>query len=203
MLGSEDWHQWHQMPHCRSWAVKARWSMLLLPLVDDIRGKPCKSVPRLMLFIQFLHFQQQQGSLSFKLLAGYFPEFSKSNWPRILAAMPMSTACRQSGRIKVAGASSGQCPLGTEFCPCPMPFGRIGSCSIQHFCHVHVYACVHMAELAPDHADDEAPESTWPPLHPLAKMWDAHELVRAQLRRSGKILSWPSPASTGWLPKLA
>ena len=67
------------------------------------------------------------------------------------------------------------------------------------FCElVHVHACVRMAELvAVDHADDEAPESTWPPLHQLAKMWDAHEFVRAQLRASGKILSWPSPASTG------
>ena len=50
------------------------------------------------------------------------------------------------------------------------------------------------------HAYDEDEDSRspgWPPLHALAKAWDGHDLIRAQVRNNGKLLSWPSPSATG------
>ena len=54
----------------------------------------------------------------------------------------------------------------------------------------------------PPHADDgidaEEDESLqWPPKHALASAWDGQDLIRAQMRSSGKLLVWANPAATG------
>ena len=36
-----------------------------------------------------------------------------------------------------------------------------------------------------------------PCLHELAKLWDSHENIRSQMRSTGKLLTWSSPAGTG------
>ena len=40
-----------------------------------------------------------------------------------------------------------------------------------------------------------------PKLHELAKLWDAHAVVREQVRATGKLLLWPSAKQTGVISK--
>ncbi|CAE7301306.1 unnamed protein product [Symbiodinium necroappetens] len=39
--------------------------------------------------------------------------------------------------------------------------------------------------------------ASWPPKFALARKWDEHIVLREQMRRTGKLLIWDTPASTG------
>ena len=56
-----------------------------------------------------------------------------------------------------------------------------------------------MALVPHEDGDEEVEEqeAAWPPKHELAALWDSHDVIRAQMRTSGKLLVWPTPASTG------
>ena len=40
-------------------------------------------------------------------------------------------------------------------------------------------------------------DSSWPEMHKLAKTWDGCEIVRDRMRTQGRLLDWPSAATTG------
>ena len=45
--------------------------------------------------------------------------------------------------------------------------------------------------------EEETPPSNWPAKHSLSKKWDAHPLIREQVRLNGRLLSWQRPEAVG------